>query len=86
MTLRALIVDAELSLDECASLPPMLGRMAVWRWACGCVGDGAAPVVVKVVVVVAREALAGVSPVGVFPFRPLIVRLSGSCSACSSPW
>ena len=81
MTLRALMVDAGLSLGECASLPPMVGKMAIWR--CAYAVDGAVPAVVEVVVVammgvVEREALAGVSPVGVFPLRFLIVRLNGS--------
>jgi len=47
-----------------------------------------APAVVEVVVVVvmgvvAREALAGVSPIGVFPFRFLMVRLNGSTMTVS---
>ena len=46
------------------------------------------PVVVEVVVIVvmgvmAREALKGVSPVSVFPFRFLIVRLNGSSMTVS---
>lgn len=82
ITLRALIVDAGLSLDEGASLPPILGKMAVWRWACpGDFPEPAAFVVVAVGVemgVVASEALAGVSPVGVLPLRFLIDLLNGS--------
>ena len=58
--IAALKVNAGLLLDEYASLPSMLQKMVIWR--CACAGDGATPVVVDVVVVVAREALAGISP------------------------
>lgn len=57
--IATLKVDAGLSLDECASLPSMLEKMVTWR--CACAGDGTTPVVVDVVVIVVREALAGVS-------------------------
>ena len=82
MTLRALIVDTGLSLDECASLRLMLGKMGLRRrrrctrrrGGCGRNGDGCST---------SERDLGGVSPVGVFPFWFLIVRLNSSTMTVS---